>query len=54
MILAVVNRGSKYGLLDGVITDNKDILTLIILHIKNGTAKKIVDNDNTLMYQLYY
>jgi hypothetical protein len=49
---AIINRNETFGTLNGVITKNSEILSLVNKHIKQGTAKKLVDNDETLMYEL--
>lgn len=49
---AIINRNSTFGTLDGVITKNTDIQKLIIENLKKGTAKKLVDTAETLMYLL--
>tara|TARA_R100000027_G_scaffold55112_1_gene44269 strand:+ start:2549 stop:2734 length:186 start_codon:yes stop_codon:yes gene_type:complete len=49
---AVINKNKNFGTLDGVITENKSIRKMIYTHLKSGTAKLIVDNDETLMYNL--
>lgn len=49
---AIINKGENFGTLDGVIKSNYEIRTLINHHLKAGTAKKIVDTENTLMYDL--
>jgi hypothetical protein len=38
--VAIINRNSNFGTLDGVITKNTEINKLIIQHLKAGTAKK--------------
>ncbi len=49
---AIINRQQTFGTLDGVITKNTEIRTLVNQHIKKGTAKKLVDTKETLMYEL--
>ena len=49
---AIINRNETFGTLNGVITKNSEIMTLVNKHIKQGTAKKLVDTDETLMYEL--
>jgi hypothetical protein len=49
---AIINRNSNFGTLNGVITENSKIQSEINKGLKNGTAKKLVDTDSTLMYLL--
>lgn len=49
---AIINIGEKFGTIDGVITNNEEIRTLINKSIKLGTAKKLVDSETTLMYDI--
>jgi hypothetical protein len=49
---AIINRNSKFGTLNGVITENSKIQAEINKGLKNGTAKKLVDTDETLMYEI--
>ena len=48
----IVNKGEKFGTLNGVIKKNSEIQTVINQHLKVGTAKKLVDTETTLMYEL--
>lgn len=50
---AIINREQTFGTLNGVITKNSDIQTLVNQHLKQGTAKLLVDTEQTLMYDLY-
>lgn len=49
---AIINKEQNFGTVDGVITKNSAIQTLINQHIKSGTAKRLVDTESTLMYEL--
>jgi hypothetical protein len=49
---AIINRNKTFGTLNGVITKNSEIMSLVNKRMKQGTAKKLVDNDETLMYEL--
>jgi hypothetical protein len=49
---AIINRGSKFGYLDGKFLKNEKVHDAIYIHLKKGTAKKIIDTENTLMYIL--
>jgi hypothetical protein len=51
-MIAIINRNSAFGTLDGVITKNEIIRNEINKHLKAGTAKKLVDTEDTLMYKL--
>lgn len=49
---AIINRNQNFGTLDGVITKNSEIQKIVNLHLKAGTAKKLIDTEETLMYEL--
>jgi hypothetical protein len=49
---AIVNIGQTFGTLNGVITKNEEIRKVINQHLKQGTAKLLVDTEETLMYEL--
>lgn len=49
---AIINRSGAFGTLNGVITKNSEIQALINQNLKTGTAKKLVDTETTLMYEL--
>ena len=49
---AIVNKDGNFGTLNGVITKNSEIQTVINQHLKEGTAKKLIDTETTLMYEL--
>ena len=49
---AIVNRDAKIGSIDGRFVKNEEVRDLIYKHLKQGTAKKIIDTDTTLMYIL--
>jgi len=49
---AIVIKDGNFGTLNGVITKNSEIQTVINQHLKAGTAKKLVDTETTLMYEL--
>jgi hypothetical protein len=49
---AIINRNETFGTLNGVITKNSEIMSLIHKHLKQGTATKVVDSEHTLMYEL--
>ena len=49
---AIINRQQNFGTLNGVITKNDEIRTVVNQHIKSGTAKKLIDTEETLMYEL--
>jgi hypothetical protein len=48
----IINRNSSFGTLDGVIKSNVELNTIINRFLKEGTAKKLVDTEDTLMYEL--
>ena len=49
---AIININEKFGTLDGVFTEVSEIRSKINQHLKNGTAKKLIDTDETVMYYL--
>lgn len=49
---AIINRKSNFGTLDGVITKNEEIRKVVNQHLKQGTAKLLIDTEETLMYDL--
>lgn len=49
---AIINKTSNFGTLNGVITKNEEIRKLINENLKKGTATKLIDTDETLMYEL--
>ena len=49
---AIINRNGTFGTLNGVITENSKIQSEINKGLKSGTAKKLIDTDETLMYEL--
>jgi hypothetical protein len=51
-MVAIINRAQNFGTLNGVITKNSEIQTVINKNIKAGTAKKLIDTKETLMYEL--
>ena len=49
---AIINREQTFGTLNGVITKNDEIRKVVNQHLKQGTAKLLVDTEETLMYEL--
>ena len=49
---AIINRTANFGTLNGVITQNEEIRKVVTQHLKQGTAKLLVDTEETLMYEL--
>jgi len=49
---AIINRNSNMSTLGGVLTNNTVIMKTINEHLKTGTAKLLIDTDETLMYEL--
>lgn len=49
---AIIIKDGNYGMMDGVITKNSEIETVVNQHLKAGTAKKLIDTETTLMYNL--
>jgi hypothetical protein len=51
-MLAIINKNSKFGLLNKIITANSDILKIIDEFKKNKKAKFISECDNEIIYKL--
>lgn len=49
---AIINRTETFGTLNGVITKNEEIRSIVNQHLKQGAAKLLVDTEDTLMYEL--
>ena len=49
---ALINRTANFGTINGVITKNEEIRKVVTQHLKQGTAKLLVDTEETLMYEL--
>ena len=49
---AIINRGMKWGTLNGVIMFNTDIMKKVNEYLKQGKAKLLLDSEDTLMYLL--
>ena len=49
---AIINRTENSGTLNGVFTKNEEIRKVVNQHLKQGTAKLLVDTEETLMYEL--
>lgn len=49
---AIINRKSNFGTLNEVITNNDEIRKLINENLKTGTAIKLIETEETLMYEL--
>jgi hypothetical protein len=49
-IKVIVNRKENISSVNNVYVNTSDAMKLIIKALKNATAKKIIDNDETLMY----
>lgn len=49
---AIINRQQNFGTLNGVITKNDEIRKVVNQNLKQGTAKLLVDTEETLMYEL--
>jgi len=49
---AIINRNETFGTLGGVITKNDQIRKVVNQCLKQGTARLLVDTNETLMYEL--
>ncbi len=51
-MIAIINRNSTFGTLNGVITKNEEIRKIINENLKKGEAKLLTDTEDTLMYKI--
>jgi hypothetical protein len=49
---AIINRNQNIGTLNGVIMTKKEVLHEVYKHLMQGTAKLVIDTEETLMYIL--
>lgn len=49
---AIINNGQKFGTLNGVIISNSEIKKVVFSKLKENKATKLIDTDETLMYEL--
>lgn len=49
---AIIIKGNNFGTVDGVFTKTAEIQTTINKALKAGIAKKLVDTETTLMYEI--
>jgi len=49
---AIINLGKEFGTLNGVWTKNSEIKKIVNSKLKEGKAKLIIDNEETLMYEI--
>ncbi len=49
---AIINRLQNFGTLNGVITKNDEIRKVVNQNLKQGTAKLLIETEETLMYEL--
>ena len=52
MSTLIINRNSEFGTYNGIITKNEELRSILNKNPKSGSAKKIIDNDETLMYSV--
>jgi len=50
--IAIIHRGKGSSTLNGANLKTEKVLSEINRQLKAGTAKKLVDTENTLMYEL--
>jgi hypothetical protein len=50
-MIAVVNRNSEFGTINGVVQKNLFIMAKICKYLKEGKATKLVDTEETLAYK---
>jgi hypothetical protein len=49
---AIINNGQKFGTLNGVLTLNSEIKKVVFKAIKENKATKLIDTEETLMYEI--
>jgi hypothetical protein len=49
---AIINNGQKFGTLNGVFTLNSEIKKVVFSKLKENKATKLIDTDETLMYEI--
>ena len=49
---AIIYNNTKFGLLNGIITANSDIIIIVNEYLLNKKAKLILKTDDTLIYRL--
>lgn len=49
---AIINNGQKFGTLNRVITLNSEIKKIVFSKLKENKATKLIDTDETLMYEI--
>lgn len=52
MSILIINRNIEFGTYNGIITKNEELRSILNKNLKSGTATKLVDNDETLMYSV--
>lgn len=48
----IINNGQKFGTLNGVVTLNSEIRKIVVAKLKENKAIKLIDTDETLMYEI--
>jgi hypothetical protein len=48
----IINRGEQFGTADGVIKTTSELNLTIIKALKSGKARKLIDTEDTLMYEI--
>jgi hypothetical protein len=49
---AIINNGQKFGTLNGALTLNSEIRKVVFKALKENRATKLIDTDETLMYEI--
>lgn len=49
---AIINLGSNFGTLNGVVKSNSEIKKIVFYKLKENKAKLLIDTEETLMYEL--
>lgn len=49
---AIINNGQKFGTLNGIITLNSEIRKIVFAKLRENKATKLIDTDETLMYEI--
>lgn len=47
----IINRGAKFSTVNDLITRTDKAFKLVVQGVKNGTLRKVIDSETTLMYR---
>ena len=49
---AIINVGKEFGTLNGVYTKNSEIRKVVFKALKENRATKVIETEETLMYEI--